>query len=290
VYYQFQITVPVLKPSSRLDQESETASTNTKKKGWIPEEGIVKWATNKVADMWVGFGKEKSGWKSRVYQVGERMMDRVEFEELALKNIDLSISPSLAQFRSSPISENNKVPLTMSLVFPPSLISPSEVLSELRAHVEHRIPQHRNGFYLWMLIAPLTAPLKLIPIIPNLPFFFSVWRSWSHYRAYRSSQYLQSLLDYDLIVPEASEPLDEVYKLYPPGTTSPSSDPGSVSESNALSSRRTNLEQEPQHQTLLGPEAVPPILSLFEFESTTASVDLHCAIEQARLRVASGNL
>ena len=133
VYYQFQITVP----SSRLDQENETASTNTRKKGWIPEEGIVKWATNKAADMWAGFGKEKSGWKvcfvvyklclgcsfydlffkSRVYQAGERMMDRVEFEELSLKNIDLSISPSLAQFRSSPISEDNKMPLTVRSSF-----------------------------------------------------------------------------------------------------------------------------------------------------------------------------
>lgn len=34
-----------------------------KKKGWLPEEGIVKWATNKAVDTWTGFGKEKSGWK-----------------------------------------------------------------------------------------------------------------------------------------------------------------------------------------------------------------------------------
>lgn len=51
---------------------------------------------------------------------------------------------------------------------------------------------------------------------------------------------------------------------------------------------KTNHEQEPQHTLLLAPKAVPAIISLFEFESTTASADLHRAIEQARLRVASG--
>ena len=110
--------------------------------------------------------------------------------------------------------------------------------------------------------------------------------------AYRSSQYLQSLLDHGVIVPEASEPLDEVYKSYPP-TTSSASDPNSVSESNPSSSDssipNTNPEREPSHsKLLLGPETVPAILSLFESESTTASTDLHRAIEQARLRVASG--
>ena len=89
----------------------------------------------------------------------------------------------------------------ISLVFPPSLLSPPEVLSELRGFVEHRTPKHRREFYLWMAIIPLTAPFKLIrtfasclypsmslltkillAIIPNLPFFFCAWRSWSHYR------------------------------------------------------------------------------------------------------------
>jgi hypothetical protein len=59
VYYQFQLALEP-PPSTRLasgDQDS------AKKKGWLPEEGVVKWATNKAADTWAGFGKEKSGWK-----------------------------------------------------------------------------------------------------------------------------------------------------------------------------------------------------------------------------------
>ena len=106
-------------------------------------------------------------------------MDRMEFEELALKSIDLSICPPVAHFRSTPTSDNEKAPLSVrttpfsltmcidalkkiSLVFPPSFLSPSEVLSELRGYTKHRILKHRKGFYFWMLIAPFTAPFIVI--------------------------------------------------------------------------------------------------------------------------------
>jgi hypothetical protein len=86
-----------------------------------------------------------------------------------------------------------------------------------------------------------------------------------------------------------------VYKLYPPTPSSPFSNLSSISESESESSEtsstskpKTNPEREPQHTLLLAPEAVPAIISLFQLESTTASADLHRAIEQARLRVASG--
>ena len=29
-------------------------------------------------------------------------------------------------------------------------------------YVQHRIPVHRKGFFLWMFIAPLTAPFMII--------------------------------------------------------------------------------------------------------------------------------
>ena len=109
--------------------------------------------------------------------------------------------------------------------------------------------------------------------------------------AYRSSQYLQSLLEHDIIDPEPNEPLDELYKLYAPTTPSASNDdPDLVSKSNSSSSiPKTNPDGEPQNTLLLGSEAVPAILSLFGLESTTGA-DLCRAIDQARLRVSKGRL
>ena len=83
-----------------------------------------------------------------------------------------------------------------------------------------------------------------------------------------------------------------MYNLYPPTTSSlspnPSESDSESSESSSSSIPKTKSEREPQHTLLLAPEAVPAIISLFGLESTAASADLHRAIEQARLRVASG--
>ena len=88
-----------------------------------------------------------------------------------------------------------------------------------------------------------------------------------------------------------------MYKLYPATTSSPTSNPSLISESESepesdVSSNssipKTNPKRESQHTLLLAPEAIPAIISLFELESTTASADLHRAIEQVRLRIASG--
>jgi hypothetical protein len=102
-------------------------------------------------------------------------MDRIEFEELALKGLDPSLGPSLAQ--SSKVLEKGprvcrlarlkptrlfKALTQIPLIYPSSLSSDSESLLHLQTLLEHRMPQHRKGFYLWMIIAPLTAPFMIV--------------------------------------------------------------------------------------------------------------------------------
>jgi hypothetical protein len=47
--------------------------------------------------------------------------------------------------------------------------------------------------------------------IPNLPFFYLVFRAWSHWRALSGSKHIQFLLDNNLIKPAPSKILDELY-------------------------------------------------------------------------------
>lgn len=64
-YMYYQIQLPPKKLSSTSEGEkSENGSLNQgEKKGWLPEEGVVNWTTQKAADIWAGFGKAKGGWK-----------------------------------------------------------------------------------------------------------------------------------------------------------------------------------------------------------------------------------
>ncbi|KAJ7167689.1 mitochondrial K+-H+ exchange-related-domain-containing protein [Mycena filopes] len=176
---------------------------------WMPDEGLGRWASHKATETWSNFGMAPAGTlKRRAFQLGERLMDQLDFEESNLKALDVSLAPPLTlDGRSVAAAKDTQVPL----VYPPSVLSGPQSLDHLKALVEERIPLHNRGLVMWIFFAVLSAPLKLIPIIPNFPFYFCAWRSWSHLKARRSAQYIQGLIKSNRIVPMALPALDTVY-------------------------------------------------------------------------------
>ncbi|EKM79211.1 hypothetical protein AGABI1DRAFT_128372 [Agaricus bisporus var. burnettii JB137-S8] len=269
-YYQFQIP-------SRPNHPNPVRETKPKTKWRLPEEGVIKFLQAKATSTWAGFGQAKEGsWQLKIYRIGEQLSDRIEFEEHALKGLDASLGPSLAH---SPLKGEKK--LRVPLIYPSSLSSSPETLSHFKAFLQDRMPQHRRGFYFWMLISPFTAPFMIIPIIPNLPFFFCVWRSWSHYKAYRTTQYLHDLVVNDVIKPEGNEDLDAIIIK---GSHSPEH---VVSEKSPNNSSESKEGGNSDKLLLLSKDTVPSILTLFGLKAT-ADIDLSRAIWQARQRAGAG--
>lgn len=60
--------------------------------------------------------------------------------------------------------------------------------------------------------SPATWPFAVIPVVPNFPLFYVLWRAWSHYKAWRGALYLESLLKLDMIRETTDPKLDEVYR------------------------------------------------------------------------------
>jgi len=240
--------------------------------------GWVNWVTGKATHVWAQFGKApENSWKFKVFTYGERLVDRLDFEELALKGVDPSMGPKISHPRN-PTEEQQK-----SVIIPlvhPKIVAPSP-LAHLETILTRRTPRHRKGFYTWMLLAPLTAPFMLIPVIPNFPFFFCVWRSWSHYRAYKASDYLQSLLRRGAIVPQHDAKLDGIYAKHAPSNV-PHDDTNPVSEAEKDKEGRTEGKK-----VLLGRDAVPRILELYGLPESAAS-DICRAVEQAGSRLRKG--
>ncbi|CAD6892473.1 unnamed protein product [Tilletia laevis] len=179
----------------------------------------------RASAFWVSLGepntKSTFDWKRRTHSLGERIMDTVEYDEWALKGIDPALAPSLKhptshQSDSEPTSTANEAnphqeQVNIPLLYPPSLLKPNVLLSSLRTLTEHRTPHHRKWFWVCFIGAPLTAPFALVPVIPNLPFFYLAWRAWSHWKAYQSSSYLSELIAQNRLVPTPSLELDQVY-------------------------------------------------------------------------------
>jgi len=242
----------------------------------------TKWATNKATTTWADFGQAPEGnWKRRVYVYGERLVDRIDFEELALKSVDPSLGPKLSKFGRSETEVSEPGTPTISLIYPGTACSAP--LAHLRLLLEKRTPRHRKGFWMWMILAPFTAPFMIIPIIPNLPFFFCVWRSWSHYRAYKASEYLEELLQRGAILPEESADLDQIYTDYAPTTPSASSDSSTTS---IPPSEKSHAQSDSPPPLLLRRDAVPALNKLLHVSGASSfTAEMYRALEQARLRL-----
>jgi len=178
---------------------------------------------DKAVQAWNGMGLAPEGnWKRRIYTFGERLMDRIDFEETSLKHLHPPSGWKEALEQQGKVVEGEEASSVssssedsvqrISLVYPSNFPDP---LSNLRETIAARTPLHRKGFWTWLIIAPFTAPFAIVPVIPNLPFFFAAWRSWSHHRAWKSADYLQYLIENGHIRPEASE---EFAELYPSGS------------------------------------------------------------------------
>ncbi|KAI0712858.1 mitochondrial K+-H+ exchange-related-domain-containing protein [Cerioporus squamosus] len=239
-------------------------------------------ATAKASDIWAGFGKAAEGsWKRRAFLYGERIADRLDFEEHALRSLDPSLGPKLSDLIPQRSKTEDTPVVRITLTYPPSTLQ--SPLPHLHSLLSSRGPRHKKGFYTWLAVTPLTFPLKLIPIIPNFPFFFCAWRVWSHYRAYKSSEYLEALLQRGAIRPDPSSQLDAVYAKYSPSPCPPPTPPDSGSNDSKLTLGSSGLDE----QLLLTRDAVPELqrtLAL-EHEDSTFAAGMYRALEQAQMRL-----
>lgn len=71
---------------------------------------------------------------------------------------------------------------------------------------------------------PLTLPFALVPIIPNIPFFYLVYRAWSHWRAIAGGRHLQWLVETKLLHSAPSAKLSQLYASSPPLSRQPEGD------------------------------------------------------------------
>lgn len=147
---------------------------------------------NKASDFWIGLSKDGEDgkkvaifdWKRRTYTFGEKLMDRIEYEEWALKAVDPSLDPgytSKSKRRADAAQSQSQPPLpAIRMHYPPSLLNPNHLRFNLTNLVAARAPHHRSRM-IWCCVGmPFTIPFMLLPVVPNLPFFYLVWRAWSH--------------------------------------------------------------------------------------------------------------
>lgn len=117
---------------------------------------------------------------------GNKLFNRIPFEEwsvtapppgcseLILRRGLKSIPPLSARRQQQEISGKK-----IDIIYPPSLIPEQNVSKILHQLGTERNVIHRSRLT-WSLIGmPIVAPFALVPVIPNLPFFYLAYRGIS---------------------------------------------------------------------------------------------------------------
>ncbi|KAI1757368.1 mitochondrial K+-H+ exchange-related-domain-containing protein [Xylaria castorea] len=202
----------------------------------LPSENqpLVEKITLRAAKLWAGWEKKEGGWQKSVVKYGNRALRRIPYEEWGLKSV-----PTLsARRRQEEVIGKEQ----HHVIFPASIISTTRAPEILQTLATEREGLHRSRM-IWCFVGmPISAPFALIPIIPNLPFFYLVYRAWSHYRALAGGKHLQWLLSKNFYTLSPWEALNTVYPHHLPSSNpskQESARPNSDSSNNSHESLQT---------------------------------------------------
>jgi len=117
---------------------------------------IVDRVTDRASATWLKWEEVESGWKHQVVKYGNKVFQRIPFEEWGLK----SIPPLSSRRKSKEIKGEEKV----EVVFPDNVIERGIVVDVLKKLATERQGLHRKKMWWSIAAMPLTIPAAAIPM------------------------------------------------------------------------------------------------------------------------------
>ncbi|KAJ5493905.1 hypothetical protein N7463_009992 [Penicillium fimorum] len=174
------------------------------------ELSIIDRITTKAAETWAKWEEADKGWKMHLVRWGNSVQQRIPFEEWALKSI-----PS---FKAQQRINGDHGKAKIDVLFPGNAVRLDRIQDVLRKIATERQELHRKKMMWSLIAAPITAPLGLIPVVPNIPFFYLAYRGWSHWRALNGSKHLELLVEKNILNPISLPELEQLYAKRASGT------------------------------------------------------------------------
>lgn len=161
-------------PSTLKDLWKRIYSTPGKKLTPSNAELVIDFASNKMNNAWIALETAPAGGlKNRIHGVGLKLLSRVKPSEILLKSITKDVTD-------------------VEIMYPSSL-NARLVRRRLRHIALRGTIIHKKYFYGSLTLLPLTTIFTVLPL-PNIPFFWILFRTYSHWRALQGSTKLLQLV------------------------------------------------------------------------------------------------
>ncbi|CAH2036607.1 unnamed protein product [Thlaspi arvense] len=150
----------------KISSESKPINANA--------ELLVDFISDKMNKAWMGLEKAPDGSiKNKIHGLGLKLLARVKPSEIFLKSISKEVT-------------------SVQVTYPPSL-DPRLVRRRLRHIAMSGTILHKKYLMGSVTLLPLTSAFMILPL-PNIPFFWVLFRTYSHWRALQGSEKLLKLI------------------------------------------------------------------------------------------------
>lgn len=138
---------------------------------------VVDFVSHKMNNAWIGLEKAPQGsMKNKIHGLGLKLLSGVKPSEMFLKSISKEV-------------------LQVEVTYPSSL-NARLVRRRLRHIAMRGTILHNKYLYGSVSLLPLTFVFSVLPL-PNVPFFWILYRTYSHWRALQGSEKLLQLVSND---------------------------------------------------------------------------------------------
>lgn len=92
----------------------------------------------------------------------------------------------------------------------PSILDGTMLEKELEDVLKKRVPYHKKYMYYSAYWVPISCTFVIVPLVPNIPLAYNLFRLYSHYKAYKGAQHLETLASYGNLKYAPNEAIDDV--------------------------------------------------------------------------------
>lgn len=151
----------------------------------VEEAGMPKFAARLVDRGW--------GYAEQQWEIASKAKEgtlRWRVYRLALSLMS-NIKPSESFLMSVPLKAHRKC-ASIEVIYPKTMDS-RVVRDRLVSLVRTQAAEHRRAMWMWCAALPVIMPIGILPV-PNLPFYWNVYRIYCNWRAAQGGEQLQKLI------------------------------------------------------------------------------------------------
>lgn len=181
--------------------------------------------SSKAASLWTNFCKSDKKINQTIVYYINKFLSQISWEEDSLKSIPSKSALLRIAYKKKTdtvsylkATEQNTTEAELQdieFLYPNSIIkSEKQILNEVKQMYQIGQQYHKKQILINLGLFPLTLPLIILPIVPNVPGFYLFYRAYSNFKALQGANHLKYLHEEDHLSLKPSEELNEIYVQY----------------------------------------------------------------------------